>query len=184
MGQLNSFKNQMIGIVEKLNIGKYNKQSNTFKETLVFKQYSFKLQRLTSEIIPKELFNHLMDLYKKLDQKLKDMQEQRTKIQNKRKKPIYSDHLSSKSEEDRVKAHQIKNARHNDAKLKKNNKKRKQKKPSIAPKIPYGIASYFKKIESVEKENDIEIIDEEIEIIENEENKEIEENEDCSDFSH
>eukprot|EP01083_Nonionella_stella_P103361 295051_1 len=115
--------------ITSLNIGEFDKTTNSFKEKLTYRYFSFKLRRMTTDIIPKDLFNYLMDINTQIEQQIKELKEQHTSIQTKRKCKVYAQCIAKPSTEQwRAKQHRTKIRKSNAAVYKKQGRQLKKKK--------------------------------------------------------
>eukprot|EP01084_Bolivina_argentea_P047974 88434_1 len=101
-----------------------NSQTQRFKEQLVFKYFSMKLHRQTTEQIPKTLFDYFIKLDNRCKEIINDWNSHNVSIQLKRKNKYYRTHLTpDRSEIFRSKRHKDRNDKKNKNKKQNNNKK-------------------------------------------------------------
>eukprot|EP01084_Bolivina_argentea_P020678 38455_1 len=113
---MDSIKTQM----RKLQIGVYNDRTKKFEERLTYKYFNMNMQRITSEQIPKTLFNYYIKLYKKCNSIINNWKEKRQCIQVKRENKYYSNHMTKdRNELFRAKRHKERNDKGNNKKPKK-----------------------------------------------------------------
>eukprot|EP01084_Bolivina_argentea_P047973 88430_1 len=121
---MNKHINNIIKQMKQLNIGTYNSQTQRFKEQLVFKYFSMKLHRQTTEQIPKTLFDYFIKLDNRCKEIINDWNSHNVSIQLKRKNKYYRTHLTpDRSEIFRSKRHKDRNDKKNKNKKQNNNKK-------------------------------------------------------------
>ena len=107
--ELTNRKSQINASYVSLGIGKYDKNTGKIIEICGYKYFDMKLFRITTEPIPKDMFNHLASIETDCNRKLKQILAINQEIQTKRKEDEYSTQLTkSKNEEFRHKRHQKK----------------------------------------------------------------------------